>query len=155
MITTDIYYPEGLPNPLREAHSLQPAPTFTRTQFKSGRSRYRRKFTSVPTAGVWEFFFKSDVEAAAFEAWFRDAINDGADWFNIERKTPLGMTMLVCHFTDMYTGPTLVGPSSWRFSCPLEIYERPLMPVGWGSLPEFLLRADIFDIAMNEKWPLA
>ena len=27
------------------------------------------------------------------------------------------------------------------------------MPPGWGLMPEYLLGADIFDIAMNDRWP--
>ena len=155
MISTDIYYPKDLPNPLREGHSLKPVSPFRRTNMVSGRGRNRRAFTSVPVLGTWNFLFKTDGQAAAFEAWFRDSINDGTDWFNIERKTPIGMTMLVCRFTDVYDGPTLVGLSSWRFSCPMEIYERPLLPKGWGALPEYVIHADIFDIAMNREWPEA
>ncbi|MCI2809395.1 hypothetical protein [Eoetvoesiella caeni] len=153
MIETDIDYPEGLPNPLREGHSLRPVSPFMITGMQSGRSRSRRAFTSVPTRGTWDFLFKTDNHAAAFEAWFRDAIHDGADWFNIERKTPLGLIKLVCKFTDVYTGPTLIGRSSWRFSCPLEVWERPLMPKDWGNFPWFVIDANIFDLAMNREWP--
>ncbi len=153
MIETDIDYPEGLPNPLRDGHTLNPVQPFMRSQMQSGRARQRRAFTSVPVMGTWNFLFKSDSHAAAFEAWFRDALNDGTEWFNIHRRTPLGIIRLVCRFTSMYSGPTLVGRSMWRYSCPLEIWERPLMPPGWGLHPEYLIHADIFDIAMNREWP--
>lgn len=153
MIATDINFPEGLPGPLREGHSLSPVQTFLRTQLQSGRARQRRNFSDVPTMGTWDFIFTSN-EAAAFEAWFRDAINDGVDWFNINRLTPIGNASLVCRFAAMYTGPTLYGRDRWRYSCPIETYERPIMPPEWGILPEFILKADIFDIAMNYEWPL-
>lgn len=155
MIEAHIDYPEGLPNPLREGHSLNPVQPFTRTSMQSGRSAQRRSFSNVPTIGTWTFLFKNDALAAAFEAWFRDALKDGAEWFNINRKTPLGMTRLVCRFTSMYTGPTLVGRSMWQFSCPLEIFERPLMPPGWGENPDYLIHASLFDFAMNREWPEA
>src|SRR5690606_34520231 len=153
MIETDIDYPADLPNPLREGHGLNPVQPFSRTGMQSGRARQRRSFTSVPTMGTFDFLFKTDNLAAAFEAWFRDEINDGAEWFNIERKTPLGLIKLVCRFTSMYTGPVLVGRSMWRFSCPLEVWERPLMPPGWGNFPWFVTQASIFDLAMNREWP--
>lgn len=153
MIKTNINYPRGLPNPLREGHSLSAAQPFMRTQMQSGRSRQRRMFSSVPTFGNFDFLFKKDNQAAAFEAWFRDQLNDGTEWFNIERKTPLGMTQLVCRFTSMYIGPTLVGRSMWRFSCPLEVWERPLMPHGWGEMTDYILGADIIDLAANREWP--
>lgn len=153
MIETDIDYPAGLPNPLRDGHSLKAVQPFLRTSMASGRARQRRAFTSVPTMGNFNFLFETDNLAAAFEAWFRDSLNDGAEWFNIERKTPLGLIRLVCRFTAMYSGPTLVGRSMWQYSCPLEVWERPLLPEGWGEHPEFVIDADIFDIAMNREWP--
>jgi hypothetical protein len=155
MIQTSIDYPAGLPNPLRDGHSLKAVQPFLRTSMASGRARQRRAFTSVPTMGNFNFLFETDNLAAAFEAWFRDSLNDGAEWFNIERKTPLGLIRLVCRFTAMYSGPTLVGRSMWQYSCPLEIWERPLLPVGWGEHPEFVVDADILDIALNREWPEA
>lgn len=149
---TDIYYPQGLPNPLREGHALKPVSTFSRTQLASGRARQRLEFENVPVNGVWDFLFDSS-QAAVFETWFAYTINNGVDWFNIQRKTPLGMSMLVCRFTDMYSGPALVGRNLWRYSCPLEIEERTLMPPGWELLPGFVIGSDIFDLAMNREWP--
>lgn len=153
MIETDIDYPEGLPNPLREGHSLTPVRPFMRTQMQSGRAKQRRLFSNVPVLGTWDFLFKTDTQAALFEAWFKEVLNDGVEWFNIERKTPLGLIRLVCRFTDIYTGPTLVGVSMWRYSCPMEIWERPLMPPGWALFPDFVLNADILDLAINREWP--
>lgn len=153
MIQTDIDYPKGLPVPLREEYKLNHVSPFTRATMESGRARQRRRFSSVPTIANVSWIFKGDTQAAAFEAWFRDAINDGADWFNMPLKTPVGMQDYVCRFVDMYTGPDLIGISSWRISAQLEIWERPLMPAGWGLLPEFVLGTSIFDIAMNKVWP--
>ncbi len=155
MIETSIDYPAGLPNPLREGHSLQPVSPFRRTTMASGRSRQRLLYEAVPVRGTWAFLFKTDSQAAAFEAWFRDALKNGTEWFNIPRRTPLGVIKLVCQFTDIYQGPELVGRSSWRYNCPLEIWERPLMPAGWGLHPEFLIDASLFDRAINKEWPEA
>lgn len=155
MIETELFYPAGLPNPLVENHTLKPVTPFIRTTMVSGRARQRRTFTSVPTLGVVDYIFRGDIQAAAFEAWFRDALNDGVEWFNSKRKTPLGLINVVCRFTDVYTGPTYLGNNLWRFSCPIEIWERPLMPQGWGILPDFIIGLDIFDIAMNREWPEA
>lgn len=153
MIQTDIDYPKGLPVPLREEYKLNHVSPFARTTMESGRARQRRRFSSVPTIANVNWIFEVDTHAAVFEAWFRDAVNDGADWFNMPLKTPVGMQDYVCRFVDMYTGPDLIGISSWRISAQLEIWERPLMPQGWGLLPEFVLGASIFDIAMNREWP--
>lgn len=154
MIYTDINYPDGLPCAQREGYSLRHVSPFMRTEMDSGRARQRRKFSSVPTMASVAWVFENDTQAAAFEAWFREAINDGVEWFNMPLKTPVGLKDYVCRFTDMYEGPDLIGVSSWRISAQLEIWERPLMPDGWGLLPEFALGSSIFDIAMNREWPL-
>lgn len=153
-ITTDITWPAGLPCALREGHSTQHVSPFIRTGMASGRSRQRRRFSSVPSMQQFQWLF-NESECAAFEAWFRDAINDGVAWFNMDSRTPVGKVPLVCRFTDMYQGPELVGRDSWRISATLEIWERPLLPPGWGLLPEYVLGSGIFDVAMNSKWPEA
>ena len=152
MIDTDIEWPKQLPNPLREGHALQPAQPFERTQMLNGRARNRRAFSSVPVNGTWSFIFDSP-QAAWFERWFMDALNDGVNWFKIPRKTPLGIRMLVCRFTSMYSGPALVGVDRWKYDCPLEIYQRDMMDVEWTIIPEMWFGMDILDIAVNREWP--
>lgn len=154
MMIATVDYPKGLPNPLREDHVLNPVQPFVRTGLATGRARQRRAYTSVPVMGTWPFIY-SDVEARTFEAWFRDSLADGTEWFNIERRTPLGLRTLVCRFTAMYTGPAMVGRDHWRYDCPLEIWERPLMREGWGKFPGYILGASIIDMALNREWPEA
>lgn len=154
MITTDLNYPSQLPNALREGHDMQAVSPFIRTPLASGRARQRPLFESVPTVAQFNWIFTA-VEARLFEAWFRDVIFNGAAWFNIEYRTPLGLTMCVARFTEMYSGPNLFPVNRFRISAPLEFWERPLLPPGSGEFPEFILHADIIDIATNEKWPEA
>lgn len=154
-ITSEINWPAGLPGVIREGHSTQHGNTLQRTQLESGRARQRQRFTSVPSVQQCSWIF-SENEAVAFEAWYRDALHDGAEWFNMLSRTPMGQeTQLVCRFTGIYSGPDLVGGDMWKVAAPLEIFERPLMPAGWGLMPEYLLRADVFDIAVNQRWPAA
>ena len=153
MIETDIDYPKGLPWPEREEYTAQAVSPFVRTSMASGRARQRRRFTSVPVEYTVTWIFNGDNRAALFEAWFRDALNDGVEWFNMPMKTPTGTGYYVCRFIEMYSGPNPIGICSWRVSAKLEMFERPLMPQGWGLLPEFVLGASIFDIAMNREWP--
>lgn len=155
MIYTDISYPDGLPWPVREGYGIKHARTFTRTDMESGRAAQRRKFSSVPSEVSVTYIFTGDSEAAAFEAWFRDALKDGAEWFNSPLKTPIGEQNYVCRFTSMYTGPDLFALSAWRIRATLEIFERPLMPPGWGENPNYLIHASLFDFAMNREWPEA
>lgn len=153
MISTDLNFPAELPNPLREGHEMNHISPFSVTPMQSGRSRNRRNFTSVPSIATYNWLFRTDAQAALFEAWFRDTINDGVDWFNIRYKTPLGMSTLVCKFSEMYKGPILTEHNFWRYSAPLEVWERPLMAPGWGKFPEFIRYANIIDLAMNREWP--
>lgn len=153
MIQTDINYPEGLPWPTREGYGIRHAQPFRRTEMASGRSRQRRRFSSVPSTVNVNWMFSSNNEAMAFEAWFRDALNDGSEWFNSPLKTPVGEKLYVCRFISMYTGPDPVGICAWRVGATLEIWERPLMPHGWGHFPELVAGSDIIDLAANREWP--
>lgn len=154
MIETNIDFPAGLPNALRAEHQANHVQPFQRTSMADGRARQRRRFSSVPSMQTFTWMFKSN-EAALFEAWFKESIRDGADWFNIRRLTPVGMSVLVCRFTSMYRGPNLVGVNHWQISAELEVWERPLMPPGWVEFPQFVLSSSIIDIALNREWPEA
>ncbi|MEH6784774.1 MAG: hypothetical protein V7688_12895 [Alcanivorax jadensis] len=157
-MATDIDFPSQLPCGQRQGYGLQPNSTFARTPMVAGRARQRRTFTNVPTMADVSWIF-SPEETVLFEAWYRDAINDGADWFNCELRSPLdgrdnpGTSQYECRFTDIYTGPVPEGAFEWRISAQLEIIERPLIPVGWGLFPELVLGMSLIDIAMNQEWP--
>lgn len=154
-ITTDINYPhEYLPLAQRTGLGYQPTSPVLRTELTSGRARQRRKYTSTPTqAGVTWIF--TDVQSQLFEAWFRDALVDAANWFNMRIRTPLGLSDYVCRFTDIYQGPTLVGLGYWQFTATLELWERPILPPGWGEFPDLIANQSIIDFAMNREWPEA
>lgn len=154
MIQTDINYPEGLPWPVRDGYDLNHVSPFTRTPMDSGRARQRRRFSSVPTNVTVGWIF-SEQEALIFEAWFRDKIHDGTDWFNCPLKTPMGEKPYVCRFTEMYRGPTPTGICKYKVTAALEIWERPLLAPGWGNFPDFIRYADIIDLALNDRWPKA
>lgn len=155
MITTSINYPSGLPYPTREGYSVKYTSPLLRTNMASGRAIQRRMFTTVPAIYNVTWVFTSDTDAAAFEAWFRDSLLDGAEWFNCPMKTPIGLGNYVCRFTDIYQGPNPYGTCAWAVRAELEMFERPLMEEGWGEFPDFITDADIFDIAMNDRWPEA
>ena len=89
-ISTSINYPhDALPVPLQEGYGLRPISPIARTQMTSGRARQRRRYTSTPTVATVDWLL-TDSEAQAFEAWYRDAITDGAAWFNMNLRTPGG-----------------------------------------------------------------
>ncbi|MNJ51910.1 hypothetical protein D3C77_472260 [compost metagenome] len=148
-----IFYPEGLPRGLHSGRTYQTISPLERSQLSSGRSRQRRRFTSVPTMASISWIFNS-VQAQTFEAWWRDQLVDGSKWFECPLETPLGYQDYTARFTDIYSGPSRIGPNLWSFSAELELRERPVLDSEWGLFPEFVLDQSIFDFAMNREWPL-
>lgn len=153
MISSDLEFPSGLPYPTRDNYALNHVSPFKRTSMDSGRARQRRNFSSVPTNVPVKWIF-TEQETQIFEAWFRDTIGDGADWFNCPLRTPVGTGQYVCRFTAMYQ-MVPHGICMWEITAALEIWERPLLAPGWGNFPEFIRYSDIIDIAINRNWPKA
>lgn len=147
-------YPSGLPLGLKSGRSYQVVSPLQRTQLDSGRARQRRKFTSVPVLAEVTWLFKS-IESFTFQSWFRDALTDGALWFECPLRTDMGLINADCRFTDIYRGPVFAGPDLWTISATLEIRERPLLAPPWGEFPEYLLGGNIIDLALNHEWPEA
>lgn len=154
MATKD--YPSYLPKPLRDNYDIQHVSPFARTTMATGRARQRRTFTSVPSA-VTVNWYMDGAKAQLFEAWFKYEITDGAEWFNIDLKTPVGnFAPYECRFMEMYNGPTIDDANNWRFSAQLEIRERPVLTQEWWLYgQEFIQGASIIDVALNSKWPEA
>lgn len=127
----DIYYPHDyLPLPRMEGYGLKPVSPLLRTEMTSGRARQRRQCTSTPTQAIVKWTFKTDGESQLFEDWFRDALTDDVACFNMKLHTPRGLEFYKCRFTDIYEGPTLIAPKYFQFSATLELWERPILPVG-------------------------
>ncbi|MCY1289213.1 hypothetical protein D9M70_382980 [compost metagenome] len=152
-------YPDGLPPAQREGYAFNTVSPLQRTPLESGRARQRRRFTDVPTLATvrWRF---TDVQGMAFEAWFRDALMDGAEYFECPLKvpeSPYGLNFYLARFTDIYAGPGLVSGSVslWDYTATLELKERPILPRPWGEFPDLILHGNIIDLALNQEWPLA
>lgn len=151
---TDIDWPDVLPCPSRAEYAMQALSTFERTDLASGRSQMRRLFSFVPTE-VNLRILADDQEALAFELFFRDALNDGVKWFNMDFKTPrANHDKMVCRFKDMYSGPRLhENGNKWIYTFTLLTFERPLLPNGWGNYPDWVFKMSRFDVLMNWVWP--
>ena len=150
-----IAYPEFLPEPQRDGYGFQPVSPIARSELQSGRARQRRRFTSVPTVASVTWLM-DDGEAQLFEGWFEHILLSGSLWFQCPLKTPLGMDEHRARFVDIYEGPVLVGESFWRFTAKLELFKRPILDAEWIiDAPDYIAMADIFDIAMNQKWSKA
>ncbi|WP_285131392.1 hypothetical protein [Leclercia adecarboxylata] len=149
-------YPrEYLPLPQQDGYGFKPVSPLLRTELTSGRARQRRKYTSTPTQASVNWFFETDGQSQLFEAWYRDTIHDGADWFLMRLQTPLGVEDYKCRFTDIYEGPTMVAPIYWKFTATLELWEHPVLPPGWTEYPDYIINSSIIDLALNREWPEA
>lgn len=149
-----IYYPSGLPRGLHSGRSYQLVSPLLRSELASGRARQRRKFTSVPQGARVQWLF-NDVQGQAFEAWWRDQLSDGAMWFECPLDTPMGYMDYTCRFTQVYSGPSRVGPNLWSYSGELELRERAVPPIGEGEFPEDIIFSELFDLTINQEWPTA
>ena len=148
-----IAYPEFLPEPQRDGYGFQPVSPMARSELQSGRARQRRRFTSVPTVASVTWLM-DDGEAQQYEWCFEHILLSGSLRFQFPLKTPLGMDEHRARFVDIYEGPILVGESFWRFTAKLELFQRPILDAAWIiDAPGYVAMADIFDIAMNQKWP--
>ena len=152
--TSNINYPkEYLPIPLQDGYGLKPVSPMIRTDLSSGRARQRRLYTATPTQAAVSWSL-SDSEGQLFEAWYRDTIHDGADWFNMPLRSPLGIIdSYVCRFIDIYEGPTIEGGNYWRYTATLELWERPILAPDWAEFPDYIINSSIIDIALNREWP--
>ena len=148
----EIDFPVGLRLPLRSGYDVNHASPLMRTELQSGRARQRRRYTSVPSLASVSWIF-SQGEAQFFEAWFRWQLSDGAEWFNVTLRTPMGLMPYECRFADMYTGPQLVGVDRWQVQAKLEIRERPTLPPGYDIVQSLVLQSALFDQAINREWP--
>ena len=147
-------WPEQLPLPEQSGYAIQHVSPLQRTQMVSGRARQRRVYTSVPSMVAVQWFL-SDVEAQVFELFFRFGITDGADWFLCPLKTPVGIKHYEARFSGIYEGPTLTAFNKWTVSATIEIKERNTITANELYDPQGVIDSDIFDITMNQKWPLA
>ena len=146
-------YPEGLPMPQREGYGFDPVSPMTSTKLVSGRSERRRAFVSTPTVATVTWLL-TPSEAQLFEGWFEYVLLSGSLPFECPLLTPMGLEPYRANFVDIYSGPVLVGVDLWRFSAQLSLFKRPLIDKEWiVDAPDYILGADIFDIAINQKWP--
>ena len=145
--------PEGLPTPQREGYGFDPVSPMTSSTFVTGRTIQRRAYTSTPTVAtvIW---LLTPPEARLFEGWWEYILLSGTLPFECPLLTPLGFENYQAQFASIYSGPILVGVDMWKFSAQLRLFKRPLVERDLIlEIPDYILDADIFDRAMNQKWP--
>ena len=149
-----VSWPTQLPLPEQSGYAIQHVSPLQRTQMVSGRARQRRVYTSVPSNVAVQWFL-TEQQAQLFEAFFRYAITDGADWFLLPLKTPMFTGDYECRFTGIYEGPTLTTFNKWTVSATIEIKERQTLGAGFVYAPQYIFDSSIIDVAVNQLWPAA
>lgn len=152
---TDINWPSQLPCVMRQGYDLRYQSPLMRSDLVSGRARQRRRFTSVPAYAPINLML-TDAQATYFDIWFKVKIMDGAAWFNIHTlRTPIGRGPFVARFTDIPAGPTWQATARphWLYVGELELWERPTIGDEWADFPDYIINANIIDMALNREWP--
>lgn len=149
-----IQYPAELSLPLQEGYGLSTVDPMRATQMVTGRTRYRVRYSYVPTEVKFNFNF-SEAEAGFFEAWYARTLNNGFEWFEMTLQTPAGFTTYQVHFKGIYQGPDLTQITRWRYSAVLQLKQRPMIPEGWEQFPEYWFNKNVIDLAVNREWPKA
>ena len=145
-------YPAGLPLARQSDRKLQTVDPTLRSDLESGRARQRQRYDFVPDNAAVNWLF-SPEQCRLFKLWHRVTLGNGAEWFDMPLKTDLGVTTQRMRFVGMYDGPVIAGYQLWSISATLELEERAMLDDEWVTLPSFVLRPDIFDIAINRLWP--
>ena len=149
-----VSWPTQLPLPEQSGYAIQHVSPLQRTTMVSGRARQRRVYTSVPSNVAVQWFL-TEPQAQLFEAFFRHAITDGADWFLLPLKTPMFTGDYECRFTGIYEGPVLIAYDKWTVSATIEIKERQTLGAGFAYVPQYVIDSSIIDVALNDLWPAA
>ena len=149
-----VSWPEQLPLPEQSGYAIKHVSPLQRTQMGSGRARQRRVYTSVPSNVAVQWFL-TEQQAQLFEAFFRYAITDGADWFLLPLKTPMFTGDYECRFTGIYEGPVLISYDKWTVSAMIEIKERQTLGASWVYAQQYVIDSSIIDVALNDLWPAA
>lgn len=147
-------YPASLPPPLKGDRAFQLVDPLVSSSSENGQTRWDRRFTATPASTPVTWIF-TDAQAQAFQAWYRDQLRDGAEWFEMPLRSPIGREVEQCHFVAAYAGPVRSGYDRWRVTANLVLRRMPLPPMGEGEFPDDIVYSEIFDLTINREWPLA
>ena len=139
-----IKWPDSLPLPLLKGHGYTPGNKLLSTNMDGGNTRFRRKFKSVEDSLPVKFLMKND-QAAFFEGWFKHALDDGANWFILPLKTPMGVIDHEVHFKPPHKPMKAIGNRLWQVEMNLIVRGRAVI-----SEDEYNV-IDLFGIAELEE----
>jgi len=117
-------WPSTLPTIVVNGYSITPQQPFIRTEMDQGPSRQRRRFTTTPTTYEVNWFMTED-EFGIFESWYRDEIDNGAAWFNVDLRNGKGMQSVEARFMTTWKAE-FISPHYYNLSSQLEVRNRPI-----------------------------
>ncbi len=118
-------WPSTLPAPLLANYGLQPTDPVARTQMEQGSPRTRQRARLAPTSVVVQWMLTTQ-QLATLEAWHREIIHNGADWFSISLANGLGKNTISARFLGMWKA-SLKERGFWQIDATLEIADRPML----------------------------
>lgn len=122
-----VEWPSRLPLPQLSGHGYTPGKRLIETRMDSGTSRFRRKFSNVHDKLSARFLMTND-QAAFFEGWFKYVLNDGANWFVMPIKTPMGLIDHEVHIKEAGKPFKVVSQKLWQIDLDLLIRKKANMP---------------------------
>lgn len=131
-MTTTISWPARLPRPTFDGYALEPQDATSRTDMEAGPARQQRRFTGTPTR-IPVRWRMSQIEFAAFEAWFRLKLADGAEWFAVDLLSGIGVAGHEARFPGQSGSPYRAVPGrggTWIVTSVLEVRKPPLLDEG-------------------------
>lgn len=155
-----IQWPSVFPYVSRDGYKLERGDNLISSKMQSGLPRVRQQFETVPTM-VTASFYATGPQGSAFEAWYQSALNGGSEWFEMplvepQAGNPQATALYRVKFLERYSGPSMFGASLWKYT--LKIMALPMPDIigpDYGLFPEYIIDANIFDVAMNRYWPEA
>jgi len=88
-----VKYPSNLiPSPLVKEYNLKESNRILKTEMGDGYTVFRKRFTNIPSVFNVSFLFKQN-ELDFFQAWYKEEINLGQDFFNMDLAVGKGPTV--------------------------------------------------------------
>ncbi|MEY8200671.1 MAG: hypothetical protein RPS47_15655 [Colwellia sp.] len=122
-ITEYAFWPSNLGFPLLKGYSYTPSNNLLQSALDSGEMRVRRRFKNMPGTVTINLLFNNE-QAALFEGWFRNVINEGTVWFSMPIKMPAGVIVHLARFKLPHKPMKAIAHTKWTKSITLEVKER-------------------------------
>lgn len=119
-------WPTTLTKPDMNSYQITTTDAVLRTEMDSGSARTRRQFTYTPEFVEVKFKF-SLAQLGIYEKFWRQDINQGADWFDIALTNGAGENVVEARFVGVPKRATTARENHWVLSAKLEVRNFPVI----------------------------